>query len=216
MIVISCRLLHGALSASIIVVLSLRPLVFGHDIITSAPDAMTTACQLHQYNYYIDVDSYRLVNFPLHVLCLQMFVIFCSSFSPFSSLLPSLSLLSWTARKGVRRLRLFLRANGSPCSFMHYRSKFGKHMDARCFGGTRNVGDQPSMYDRRLEKSCGSAVGAWIERLHNFCGRQASSLQCVHESTDSTFVWCVKNVHYERRLGPIKQHIVEPVTNPFQ
>lgn len=56
-------------------------------------------CLCYQYKRCIDVDSYRLEEFPLHMSRRPLFIIrwSCSTFSLLSSLLPSLLLSSWPA-----------------------------------------------------------------------------------------------------------------------
>lgn len=73
---------------------------------------------------------------------------------------------------------------------MEYIYKYGRYLDAQPLGAMSVEGDQPSIYDRRLDKYCYPAVGAWIKRWRQYGCRHASVSQCVHESTDSPFIRC--------------------------
>lgn len=65
----------------------------------------------------------------------------------------------------------------------------------------RMAGNQGSIHDLRFNKYCDTTLSTWIRLWCHYTERGASTLPCVHESTDSSFVRCYEQVDYERQLG---------------
>lgn len=93
--------------------------------------------------------------------------------------------------------------DGPTIAVMKCISEYIRYLDARRFGATHVAGDQLTIFDRCFQKQHNAAAGAWIKRWCHRGARGANMSRCVIGGTDSPFVRCLEEVHYERHLGAV-------------
>lgn len=129
------------------------------------------------FDYYRPKDFYFLF-IVIVVVCCSLHLIFflafssfcCFTFSSFTSLA---FITAVDGFHGSTPSASFSSCDGSPYPTTDYILRFGHYLEACWLGAMRIVRDQPSMYDRRFDKSCATIVKTCTKQWCHYCGRGA-------------------------------------------